>query len=128
MDDQLNTEKLSPALDAELEAFTNKFIEERVNSGDIDLRTMSFAEMELLSHEIGQRVARGLGGQLAERQNETLWSDDYNCPTCGKECEAIRHPRTVQTLDGPAEIVELKSYCCRCRRHFFPCASRQPPR
>lgn len=127
MDDRFQTEENSPALDAELEAFTNKLIEERVESGGIDLRTMSFAQMERLSHEIGRRVARMLGGQMSSRQSE-LHSDDYCCPTCGQECEAIKHPRTVQTIDGPTEVVELKSYCPRCRRNFFPCASRQRPR
>ena len=55
-------------------------------------------------------------------------SDDYNCPTCGLECEAIKHLRTVETIDGPAEIIELKSFCPKCRRNVFPCAGRHRPR
>ena len=128
MDDRLRTENITAGWDAELKAFTNRLIDERVADGEIDLRTMTFAEMETLGHEIGRRVAQMLDGQLTERQNETLYSDDYNCPSCGLECEAIKHPRTIQTVDGPTEIVELKSYCPKCRRYFFPGASRQRPR
>jgi hypothetical protein len=128
MDDRSATEKNAHESDAELEAFTNRLIEERIASGAIDPATMSFSEMELLGHEIGQRVARMLGGQLTGRQSEALGADDYDCPTCGLECEALRHVRTVQTIDGSAEVVELKSYCPRCRRHFFPGASGQRPR
>jgi len=127
MDDRLQASKTSCGMDSELEAFTNGLIQDRIDNGHVDLRTMSYSEMEQLGHEIGQRVARMLGVKFCERQGE-LFSDDYNCPTCGLECEAIKHPRTVQSIDGPAEIVELRSYCPKCRRNFFPCAERQRPR
>jgi len=125
MDDRLMAEEKSAGLETELKVFTSRIIDERIADGDIDPATMTFSEMELLGHEIGQRVARMLGGQMAGRQIEMLWSDDYNCPTCGLECEAVKKARAVQTIDGTAEIVEVKSFCPKCRRNFFPCASRQ---
>jgi uncharacterized protein with PIN domain len=124
MDDQRQTKKFSPAVESRIKAFTTELISERIARGEVDLKTMSFADMEMLSHEIGQRVAQQLGANFSQQQGE-LYSDDYNCPTCGIECEAIRHERTMQTIDGPTEVVELKSYCPRCRRHFFPCTSRE---
>ena len=100
----------------------------RVSNGDVDLKTVSFREIEQLSHDIGRRIAQQLGRQFTDKQCAELYSDDYNCPTCGLECEAIKHPRTVETIDGPAEIIELKSFCPKCRRNFFPCAGRHRPR
>lgn len=119
MDDRIRGEKISATLDEEIRAFTRRLIQERIDSGQFDVKFMSFAEMENISHEIGQRVARGLGATLSDQQSE-LWSDDYSCPTCGLECEAVKHPRTVQTVDGSTEIVELKSFCPKCRRNCFP--------
>lgn len=127
MDDQKRQKENSSATDAAFDAFTKQIIADRLAAGDIDLKTMSFASMELFAHELGQRLARSLGGELTSLQGD-LYSDDYNCPTCGLECEAIKHPREIQTVDGTVEIVELKSYCPQCRRNFFPGASPKRPR
>jgi hypothetical protein len=117
----------SSARDAAFEAFTKQIIADRLAAGDIDLRTMSFADMEGFAHELGQRLARAMSGELTCLQAD-LCSVDDNCPTCGLECEAIKHPREIQTVDGLTEVVELKSYCPKCRRSFFPCASPKRPR
>lgn len=127
MDDHKPQQKNSSARDAAFDAFTKQIIADRLAAGDIDLKTMNFADMELFAHELGRRLARALDGELTSLQGD-LYSDDYNCPTCGWECEAIKHPREIQTVDGPTEIIELKSYCPKCRRNFFPCASPKRPR
>ena len=109
-----------------MEQLVQSLIDERIETGEIDLETMSFAQIEQMGHELGRRMAAGFDRQLTGRQTD-LWSKDWCCPTCGLECEAVRHPRTVQTLDGPSEIVELKSFCPKCRRSFFPQAGRLGP-
>lgn len=111
---------------AMMEQLIQAIIDERIDSGEIDLETMSFAEIEQMGHELGRRLASGFDHRLTGRQSD-LWSEDWCCPTCGLECEAVRHPRTVQTVDGPAEVVEIKSICPRCRRSFFPQAGRLGP-
>jgi hypothetical protein len=116
------------AVDGLVERFAEELAGERVSNGDVDLKTVRFREIEQLSHDIGRRIAQQLGRQFTDKQCAELYSDDYNCPTCGLECEAIKHPRTVETIDGPAEIIELKSFCPKCRRNFFPCAGRHRPR
>ena len=63
----------------------------------------------------------GLGHQMTSRQSE-LYSDDYCCPTCGLECEVIKQNRTIHSIDGKTKVVELKSYCPKCGRYFFPCS------
>lgn len=118
-----NSSPLEPFIDR----FAKELVQERIAHGHIDLRTMSFAQMEILSHQIAKRVAQHLGHEMTSRQAE-LHADDYNCPTCGLECEALRHKRTVHSIDGETEVVELRSYCPKCRRYFFPCASRHRPR
>ena len=82
---------VSPTMQARIEAFTTELIAERAASGEIDLETMSFADMEMLSHQIGRRVARQLGANLAQQQGE-LYSDDDNCPICGIDCEVMIVP------------------------------------
>lgn len=114
-------ENFSP-LEPFIDRFAKELVQERIDNGHIDLRNMSFADVELLSHQIARRVGQHLGHELSDRQCE-LYSDDYNCPTCGLECEAIRHKRIVYSIDGETEVVELRSYCPKCRRNFFPCAS-----
>jgi len=128
MDEAQTGSENSADMNALVDRFAKEFVAERVESGHIDLKTVSFREIEQLSHDIGQRVARQLGGQITAGQCGELYSDDYNCPVCGLECEAIQQARTVETIDGPTEIIELKSFCPKCRRNFFPCARDQRPR
>jgi len=128
MDETQTGSENSATFDALVDRFARELVAERVNSGHIDLKTASFRAIEQLSHEIGQRVARQLGGQMTAEQSGELYSDDYNCPVCGLECEAIKHARTVDTIDGRAEIIELRSFCPKCRRNFFPCAGHHRPR
>ena len=110
-----NSRPLEPFIDR----FAKELVQERIDSGQIAVKNMSFAEMKMLSHQIGRRVAQHLGHQMTSLQSE-LYSDDYCCPTCGLECEAIQKTRTIHSIDGPTEIVELKSYCPKCRCVVLP--------
>ena len=121
MDDRHQALENSSPLEPFIDRFAKELVQERIDNGHIDVRNMSFAEMEMLSHQISRRVAQHLGQQMTSQQSE-LSSDDYNCPTCGLECEAIKHNRTIRTIDGETEVVELRSFCPKCRRRFFPCA------
>jgi len=112
-------ETLGP-LDSFVERFARELVQERIDNGHIDVASMSFAEMEMLSHQIGRRVAQQLGHEMTDRHS-TLDSHDYCCPTCGLECEAIKQPRSLHTIDGETKVIELKSFCPKCRRSFFPC-------
>ncbi len=121
MDDRHPALENSSPLEPFIDRFAKELVQERIDNGHIDVKNMSFAEMEMLSHQIGRRVAQHLGQQMTRQQAE-LYSDDYCCPTCDLECEAIYKRRTIHSIDGPTEIVELKSYCPKCRRSFFPCS------
>ena len=119
MDDRHPALGNSSPLEPFLARFAKELVQERIDNGHLDVRNMSFAEMEMLSHQIGRRVAQHLDHERTGRQSE-LYSDDYCCPTCGLECEALDHTRTLHSIDGATEVVELKSYCPECRRSFFP--------
>jgi hypothetical protein len=45
-----------------------------------------------------------------------------SCPKCGREVvlEDEPEPRILLTRAGEAEWSEPETYCCRCRRAFFP--------
>jgi hypothetical protein len=49
-----------------------------------------------------------------------------NCPGCQRpvEDQPDPEPRHVQTRAGEAEWDEPHSYCCKCRRAFFPSESK----
>jgi hypothetical protein len=134
-----------------VDRFTKELVRERIDNGHFDVRNMSFAKMEMLSQQIGRRVAQHLGQQMTSRQSE-LYLDDDCCPMCGLECEpvyrtrthrvfvlnilrAIRRRRavtacrsyrprlrTIYSIDGETEVVELRCFCHQCRRYSFPCA------
>ena len=44
-------------LDSVVERFAKELVQERIDNGQINVRIMSFAEMEMLSHPIGRPVA-----------------------------------------------------------------------
>ncbi len=121
MDDRHPALENSSPLEPFIDRFAKELVQERIDQGHLDVRNMSFAEMEMLSHQIGRRVAQQLGHQMTGLQ-AALYSDDYCCPTCGLDCEATYRTRTIHTIDGATEVVELKSYCPKCRRSFFPCS------
>lgn len=102
-----------------LEELVQALVAERVESGAVDIDTMTFAEMEEISHGLGRELSRRLQGSFVSDQSGRM-SSDYDCPTCGLECEAVRKKRMIKTVDGPVEVEELKSYCPKCRRYFFP--------
>lgn len=108
------------SLQARIKEVSRQLVNEQIENGRIDLQTASFRQIEVLSHEIGQQIARQLGQHLTEKQADQHIADQYPCPTCGRECHPIKRPREMIMVDGPTEIIELKCDCPKCRRSFFP--------
>ena len=44
------------------------------------------------------------------------------CPSCGRLCPLSARRRTLESTDGPVEVLEPVGHCDRCRRSFFPSA------
>lgn len=81
-------------------------------------------ELELLTAEMGDELARQLASQeLSRRSAECSAQPLHACPDCGRECpvEADPEPLILQGIRGDLEYQEPRCFCPRCRRAFFPC-------
>jgi len=80
-----------------------------------------YDQIEIPAHEVGQRLSRMVQasriGELAAQQHT-----ECACPDCGRSCPVEINKREVQSMDGPAELIETVAHCRRCRRSFFPSA------
>jgi hypothetical protein len=80
-----------------------------------------FSQIEEAAH----RLARRLSCRIQERAVREVVAQlptKGDCPGCGHSCELKHEARTVQSIDGPIELLELSGFCPRCRRAFFPSA------
>lgn len=81
-----------------------------------------YSEIEDAAHETGRELSRMIQ-QTRVQEISLAMTPQAGCPTCGDVCE-VEHPRrTINTVDGPVEMLEAKAHCPRCRRAFFPSAS-----
>jgi len=85
---------------------------------DVDLAMME---------EAAVAAARGLtAGTLEEatrRQGERFGATQA-CPDCGTDCDIRYASRPITVRGGRFEHEEPVAHCPRCRRDFFPSASR----
>jgi hypothetical protein len=80
--------------------------------------------------EAAHRLARQLSCRIQERAAREVAAREgttADCPACGRSCELGHQTRTVQSIDGPIELLELSGFCPRCRRAFFPSAGSVGP-
>lgn len=78
-----------------------------------------YTVIESRAHELGRQFSR----TIQERQMREMAATaprKAKCPTCRKVCDLKDYKRTVTSIDGPLEVLELKGYCSACRRDFFP--------
>jgi len=83
----------------------------------------TFVEIEELTAEVGDEVARQLANLELGRRSEALCEQPMHaCPDCGKECtvEPDLEPIILQGIRGEIEYSEPRCHCSRCRRDFFP--------
>lgn len=96
-------------------------VEEGMETGEFEIDSMRFAQMELFGHGLGRELSRRVQEELAARQGARM-PTAFACPTCGRECAAEARGRPVVSLDGEVEIDEVRCRCKTCRRSFFPSA------
>ena len=83
----------------------------------------TFVDIEELTAEVGDEVARQLASLELSRRSEALCEQPtHACPNCGKECrvEPDLEPIILQGMRGEIEYSEPRCHCSRCRRDFFP--------
>ena len=81
-------------------------------------------ELEDVVVAVREALSEKMLAQALERQAKTEQRPEafQKCPSCGKELSPGNEaePRQVQTRGGRADWEEPKTYCCTCRRSFFP--------
>lgn len=78
-----------------------------------------YSVIEARAHELGRQLSR----EAQQRQmDETAATAPRRalCPACQTTCELEEHQRSMTSIDGAFEILELKGHCPSCRRDFFP--------
>lgn len=80
-------------------------------------------DLEILTAEIGDELARHLASQELSRRSEEVGAKPLHaCPECGRECsvERDREPLILKGIRGDLEYQEPRCFCPHCRRAFFP--------
>ena len=83
----------------------------------------TLVEIEELTAEIGDEVARQLAGRVLQRRSDSISEVlSHECPDCGRDCpiEPEAEPIILQAIRGDIEYSEPRCFCPRCRRDFFP--------
>lgn len=78
-----------------------------------------YSVIELRAHELGRQLSR----EIQRRHMATVVNHQVGrsrCPACGAESELKPTERQAASIDGPVSLPELKGYCRKCRRLFFP--------
>ena len=103
------------------EELVEALVAEGMESGEFEIDSMRYAQMELLGHGLGKELSRQVQAALSERQREEM-PETFPCPQCDRECPAERVRKTITSLDGEEELPELRCQCKKCRKAFFPSA------
>jgi len=78
-----------------------------------------YSVIELRAHELGRQLSR----EIQQRHMAAVVNHQVGrarCPACGAESEVKPADREAASIDGPLSLPELKGYCRKCRRLFFP--------
>src|SRR5262249_3495649 len=78
-----------------------------------------YSVIELRAHELGQQLSR----TIQQRHLQAMVTQQASraaCPGCGTSCQLHSDERSVTSIDGPLCLPELRGYCPKCRRAFFP--------
>lgn len=110
------TQKRSTELFKEL---VEVLVDEGMETGEFDIDSMRFAQMEALGHGLGKELSRQVQAGLAARQGERM-PERFACPECGRDCPAETKPKPITSLDGEIELSETRCFCKKCRKSFFP--------
>lgn len=103
------------------EELVEAIVDEGMESGDFEIDSMRYAQMELLGHGLGKQLSQQVQAALAGRQRGQM-PDTFPCPKCHRECPAESVQKTVTSLDGDVQLPEVRCVCKSCRKAFFPTA------
>jgi hypothetical protein len=83
--------------------------------------TGTLVELEQLTCQIGDMVARELTQREVTRRANALDVEEALCPDCGKVCpRGEPEPVVLDGLRGELAYNQPRYFCRHCRRSFFP--------
>jgi len=88
---------------------------------------LTWAEIEVLGHEIGKLTATEFD-QTVQRQQAESFDQTRVCPQCDEPCSPTVKHRDLTTRDGTADLSEPEFHCTACERSFFPSAYQSTTR
>lgn len=94
-------------------------VDEGMESGEVEIDSMRYAQMELLGHGLGKELSRQVQEALAERQRDQM-PERFRCPWCSREYSAETGCKSMTSLDGEVKLSEVRCFCKKCRKVFFP--------
>ena len=97
-------------------------IEEQIEAG-LFLETPHYSIIERVAVNLGRDLSRQTQ-ERAAREVLANCEQEAPCPTCGSRCSVESRTRDVISIDGSVEFSEAVAHCKKCRRSFFPSASR----
>ena len=97
-------------------------VEEQVEAG-LFLGTPHYSIIERVAVNLGRDLSRQTQ-ERAAREVLANCEQQAACPTCGATCSVESKTRDVISIDGSVELSEAVAHCEKCRRSFFPSASR----
>jgi len=110
------TQKRSTELFKEL---VEALVDEGMDSGEVDIDSMRYAQMEMMGHLLGEDLSRQVQTVLAARQGGRM-PETFACPRCGRDAPAETKPKPITSLDGEVTLPETRCFCKKCRKSFFP--------
>ena len=97
-------------------------IEEQVEEG-VFLGTPHYSIIEIAAANLGHELSRE-AQQRGAREVAANCKQKVDCPTCNSSCDVRIETRQVASISGPIDLPETIADCPKCRRSFFPSASR----
>jgi hypothetical protein len=111
-------------MDDQLKREVSLFVETLAKTQHDKLAALgTFVDLEELTAEIGDEVARQLAGRELGRRAEILGNEpSHGCPDCEQLCPVAPDPEPIilQGMRGEIEYQEPRCHCPACRRDFFP--------
>lgn len=110
-------------MDCRLQARMKEMVEELAREHHEELAAAgTLVDLETLTCQIGDEFTRLLTEKELVRRGEERGGGGACCPDCQREClpDHEPEPTVLKGLRGEVAFAQVKYFCDRCRRSFFP--------
>jgi hypothetical protein len=117
-------------MECRLKARVRDLVEQLSRSVQQELAaTGTLADLEELTCQIGDEFTRLLTEKELVRRSHAHSHQAAACPDCQRLClpDHEPEPMVLKSLRGEVAFAQVKYFCDRCRRSFFPSGGRARP-